>query len=44
MEVDYKVDNVTDFNHPVIRMSSDGDSFVGLRVFPDNVVMFTRWP
>ncbi|RGS33724.1 leucine-rich repeat domain-containing protein [Bacteroides cellulosilyticus] len=42
VEVDYKVDNVTDFNHPVIRMSSDGDSFVGLRVFPDNVVMFTN--
>nr|DAT09607.1 MAG TPA: tail protein [Caudoviricetes sp.] len=42
VEIDYKTDNVTDFNHPVIRMSSDGDSFVGLRVFPDNVIMYTN--
>ena len=42
IEIDYKVDNVTDFNHPVISLSSEGDSFVGLRVFPDNVVMHTN--
>ena len=42
VEIDYKTDNVTDFNHPVIRMSSDGDSFVGLRVFPGNVIMYTN--
>ena len=42
VEIDYKTDNVTDFNHPVIRMSSESDSFVGLRIFPDNVIMYTN--
>lgn len=42
IEIDYKVDNVTDFNYPVIRLSSDNDAFVGLRVFPDNVVMYSN--
>lgn len=42
IEIDYKVDNVTDFDHPVISLSSEGGSFVGLRVFPDNVVMHTN--
>jgi len=42
IEIDYKVNNVTDFNHPVIRMSSEGDSFVGLRIFPDSVMMFSN--
>lgn len=41
IEIDYKVDNVTDFTHPVIRLSSPGESFVGLRIFPDNVIMFS---
>ena len=42
IEIDYRVDNVTDFNYPVIRMSSEGDSFVGLRVYPDKVVMYSN--
>ena len=42
VEIDYRVDNVTDFNDPVVRMSSDGDAFVGLRVFPDSVMMFSN--
>ena len=42
IEIDYKVDNVTDFNHPVISLSSAGDAFVGLRVFPDNVLMHSN--
>lgn len=42
IEIDYKVDNVTDSNHPVITISSDSDAFVGLKVFPDNVVMFSN--
>lgn len=42
VEVDYKVDNVTGFNHPVISMSGSENSFVGLRIFPDNVVMYSK--
>ena len=42
IEIDYKVDNVTDFNYPVIRISGEGDSFVGLRIFPDHVLMFSN--
>ena len=42
VEIDYRADNVTDFNYPIVKVSSDGDSFVGLRLFPDNVVMFSN--
>lgn len=42
VEIDYKIDNVTDFNHSAIRISGEDDSFVGLRIFPDNVVMFSN--
>lgn len=42
VEMDYRVDNVTDTGYPVIRMSGEGDSFVGLRIYPDSAVMYSN--
>lgn len=43
IEIDYKVDNVTDYLKPVITISSpSGDSFVGLNIFADDIIMHTQ--
>ena len=42
IEIDYKIDNVTDFSEPVLSISSDGALFSGLQVFADEVVMFSQ--
>lgn len=42
-EIDYKVDNVTDYSRPVITVSSpSGDSFIGLNIYADDIVMHTQ--
>ena len=43
IEIDYKVDNVTDYSRPVITISSrSGDSFVGLNIYADDIIMHTQ--
>lgn len=43
IEIDYKVDNVTDCSTPVITISSaSGDSFVGLNIYADDIIMHTQ--
>lgn len=42
LEVDFKVDNITDYTFPVIQMSKfTGGSFTGLKVFPDDIVFYS---
>ena len=42
-ELDYQIYNVTDFSQPVITISTPvGDSFVGLNIYPDDVVMYSQ--
>lgn len=42
-EIDYQISNVTDFTNPVITISTPvGDSFVGLNIYPDDVVMYSQ--
>lgn len=43
MEIDYRVDNVTDYSRPVFTVSSpSGDSFIGLNIFADDIIMHTQ--
>lgn len=43
IEIDYRVDNVTDYSTPVITISSaSGDSFVGLNIYADDIIMHTQ--
>lgn len=39
IEIDYQVDNVIDFSIPVIRMCTDEDGYIGLKIMPDNVCL-----
>lgn len=42
-EIDYQISNVTDFSKPVITVSTPaGDLFVGLNIYPDNVIMYSQ--
>jgi len=43
IEVDFKPDCVTDFNHPVVKIATAaGEKFVGLQIYPDDVVMYSQ--
>lgn len=43
LEIDYMVDNVTDYSNPIITISSpSGDSFVGLNIYADDIIMHTQ--
>jgi hypothetical protein len=43
LELDYKVDNVTDYSEPVITISSlSGGSFVGLNIYADDIIMHSQ--
>lgn len=43
IEIDYRIDHVTDYSDPVIRMSAQaGDSFVGLNIYADNIIMHSQ--
>ena len=43
IEVDYRIDNVTDYTEPVITISSaSGDSFVGLNIYADEIIMHSQ--
>lgn len=43
IEIDYRVDNVTDYTQPIITISSpSGDSFVGLNIYADDIIMHTQ--
>jgi len=43
IEIDYKIDNVTDYSEPVITISTpSGDSFVGLNIYADDIVMYSQ--
>ena len=43
IEIDYKIDNVTNFTDPVITISSPhGDSFVGLNIYADDIIMHSQ--
>ncbi len=43
IEVDYRIDNVTDYTEPVITISSaSGDSFIGLNIYADEIVMYSQ--
>ena len=42
-EIDYLISNVTDFSQPIITLSSPvGDSFIGLNIYPDDVIMYSQ--
>lgn len=42
IEIDYKTDCVTDFAQPVLSISTpSGDKFVGLKLYPDDIVMYS---
>ena len=43
IEIDYKVDNVTNYGSPVLTISSaSGDSFVGLNIYADEITMHSQ--
>lgn len=43
IEIDYRVDNVTDYTEPIITISSpSGDSFIGLNIYADDIIMHTQ--
>ena len=43
IEVDYRIDNVTDYTAPVITISSaSGDSFAGLNIYADEIIMHSQ--
>ena len=43
IEIDYKIDNVTDYSEPIITISSpSGDSFVGLNIYADDIIMHSQ--
>ena len=43
IEVDYRIDNVTDYTEPVITISSaSGDSFAGLNIYADEIIMHSQ--
>ena len=42
IEIDYKVDNVTDFEKEVLSIASAATSFVGLKIYPDNMIMHSQ--
>ena len=43
IEIDYRVDNVTDYTTPVLTIASpSGDSFVGLKIYADELVMHSQ--
>lgn len=42
IEIDYRIDNVTDYTEPVLTISSPTqESFVGLQIYADDIVMHT---
>ena len=42
VEVDFKIENIIDYDLPVIRMSKvTGDSFTGLEVLPDDIIFYS---
>lgn len=43
IEIDYRVDNVTDYAEPVITISApSGDTFVGLNIYADDIIMHSQ--
>lgn len=43
LEIDFKISNVTDFEHPIITIATDvGDTFIGLKIFPDKMQMYSQ--
>lgn len=42
IEIDYKVDNVTDFAKEVLAIASSAASFVGLKIYPDNLIVHSQ--
>lgn len=43
IEVDYRIDNVTDVSEPAFTIATaKSDSFVGLKLYPDDIVMHTQ--
>ena len=41
IEIDYKVENVTDFTHPVLSIAPQ-DASLGLSIYADEIVMFSQ--
>lgn len=42
IEIDYKVDNVTDFDKESLTIASASASFVGIKLFPDNLIVHSQ--
>lgn len=43
LEIDYRVDNVTEYTAPVISLSAPhGDSFAGLNIYADDIIMHSQ--
>lgn len=43
IEIDYRVDNVTNYSEPVMTISSpSGNSFIGLNLYADDIIMHTQ--
>lgn len=43
IEVDFRIDQITDFSRPVFCISSvTGESFIGLNIYPDEIVMHSQ--
>lgn len=41
IEIDFLVDNITDYDSTVLNLATQVERFVGLKVFPEYVVMFS---
>lgn len=43
LEIDYRVDNVTDYSLPVLTISTpSGESFTGLNIYADEIIMHSQ--
>lgn len=41
-DITYRIKNVINYNDPVIQLSTDGDNFVGLRIYPNKIVLHSN--
>lgn len=42
IEIDFLIDNITDYNETVANLATNVERFVGLKVYPEKVVMFSN--
>lgn len=42
IEIDFLIDNITDYNETVTNLATNVERFVGLKVYPEKVIMFSN--